>query len=217
MTQLTRLIGILSLIAASSSTAAVLYSGVQNIPIPTTFAGVSLTLDRSDAAVFSQDTTATNTDGSSWDLNFFLGGAGLANSPSAQPVRDNAGDNLSFVHNLVPGTSVDSGSTFSSGFGGSGFPNQHIGSGTEAANTAANQFTSATTAFFGFVLDPGTAAPLYGWAKVILNNDGNPGVIESWAFESTPNTPILVNLVPEPSGVLLIAAGFAGLVLRRRR
>ena len=204
-----RLICLLTTCAATSATAAVTYSGTQNIPIPSTFAGISITLDRSDAAIYSIDTSATNTSGAGWDLNFFLGGAGIANSPNAQPVRDTTA-NLSFVHNLFPATTVDASSTYSSAYGGSGFPNQHIGGG-------ANQFTNATSGYIGFVLDAGTASPLYGWMKVTLDNSGNTGVIESWAFEDTPNTAIQVALVPEPGSTLLILIASAATLLRRRR
>jgi hypothetical protein len=128
--------------------------------------------------------------------------------PNAQPVRDTTA-NLSFVHNLFPATTVDASSTYSTAYGGSGFPNQHIGDG-------ANQFTNATSGYAGFVLDQGTASPLFGWMKITLDNSGNPGVIESWAFETTPNIAIQVAVVPEPTTALLLLAGMASALLRRR-
>jgi len=206
-----RLLFLSPALAAAPLSAAVTFSGIQNVPIPTTFDGVSMTLNRTDASVFSTDTSSTNTDGSAWDINFFLGGTGIANSPAAQPVREDL-TSLSFVHNLALNTSVDSGSTFSSGNGGSGFPNDHIGGGS-------NQFSNGVSGYLGFVLDAGTASPLYGWMKVSLVNDGTPGLIESWAFETIPNTPILVGAtVPEPDVTLLLFAGAGvGLFRRRRR
>ena len=209
MKRILSLFSVASLIAVSSASAAITYSGVQNIPIPSTFAGVTITLDRASANIYTTDTSVTNTSGSGWDLNFFLGGAGIANAPNAQPVRDSAA-NLSFVHNLAETTPVDGSSVVSTLFGGSGFPSQHIGAG-------ANQFTNATSGYLGFVLDANSSGPLYGWMKVTLDNTGSAGVIESWAFEMTPNTPINVGMVPEPGVTVLLIAWIALAAVRRRR
>jgi len=208
LNHLLRLLCLSLAFTAAPATAAVLYSGVQNIPIPTTFSGVTLTLNRADATDISGVDPSGSTAGSAWDLNFFLGGAGLVNGPNAQPVREST-SNISFVHNLTPGTEVNGGSTVSTAFGGSGFPNQHIGAGP-------NQFTNAVSGYFGIVLDPG-ASPLYGWVKVTLDNSGTPGIIESWAFETTPNTPLQVGVIPEPGTPLLLLAAAGSALFRRRR
>jgi len=55
---------------ATARAANVIYSGVQDIPIPTDFAGVYL----------DPDTGATG-----WDINPFFGGVGIANSAAFQP------------------------------------------------------------------------------------------------------------------------------------
>jgi hypothetical protein len=209
MKSILNLFGLASLIAVSSASAAITYSGIQNIPIPSTFAGVSITLGRVSANVYTTDTSATNTSGSSWDLNFFLGGAGIANAPTSQPVRESSA-NLSFVHNLPETTPVNGTSVVSTLFGGSGFPNQHIGAGT-------NQFTNATSGYLGFVLDADSSGPLFGWMKVTLDNSGAQGVIESWAFETAPNTPIAVGAVPEPGVTIFLLAGMTVAAVRRRR
>jgi len=219
MKKILTFVGSLSAFAVGSVSAAIVYSGAdQNIPIPTSFAGVSITIDRTDASLTAApDTSAGNTAGSLWDLNFFLGGAGIANTAKAQPVRNDGGDNLSFINNLVPTSISVDGTSIASGFGGSGFPNEHIGSGTEAANTAANMFTNSTAGYFGFVLDAETASPLYGWMKVTLDNTGSTGLINEWAFETTPSTPIVVGAIPEPSAFVLLFGVIGAALLRRQR
>ena len=72
-----------------------------------------------------------------WDFNFFLGGIGIAHNISANPYRDDPSDNISIIHALGIGESID-GTTATAmgalplstpGFGGSGVSNiqSHIG------------------------------------------------------------------------------------------
>ena len=124
------LVSILVLALASAAPAATLYSGLQDIAIPTDFNGVYLDLDA--GTTFHGTTTGAP---AGWDINPFFGGAGIANSPSFQPVRTGTG-NLDAIINLGEGPLVSSGQTYSSGFGGSGDDNQHIG-------PAAAQFQAA--------------------------------------------------------------------------
>ena len=48
-----------------------------------------------------------------------------------------------------------------------------------------------------------------------IHNTG-PGTIHAWAYDASPDTPILAGTVPEPGTALLALAG-AGLGLWRRR
>jgi len=60
----------------------VIYSNLQNIPIPNTYAGVYLDVNGSNgwnADMFSPV--------AGWDINPFSGGSVVANSPAFQPVR----------------------------------------------------------------------------------------------------------------------------------
>ena len=59
MKRILNLFSLASLIAVSSASAAITYSGVQNIPIPSTFAGVSITLDRASANIYTTDSHAS--------------------------------------------------------------------------------------------------------------------------------------------------------------
>jgi hypothetical protein len=57
----------------------------------------------------------------------------------------------------------------------------------------------------------------YGWINLRVAELG-PGVeIYGWAYESTPNTPILAGAIPEPSTLLLLLAGGIGLLFVKSR
>ena len=192
------LAGVFSLSTASG---AIVVFPDQNIPIPTTFIGVYVDLE-----------TGTDMTGPfvGADVNFIFGGAGLTNdaeptvsTPTWQPVRSGTG-NLDPVEDLAFGVTVDAGSTFSTGYGASGFPFPHI-----------PPFVNGVPGYLGFSLEIGGNTH-YGWMNVILNNDGTPGTILSWAYEDVPDTGIQVG-IPEPSGPLLGALALVGLALRRRR
>jgi hypothetical protein len=59
---------ILSFAIPHSAHSAIIYSGLQNIAIPTTFDGIYLDVDTG--------ATSTSTIGG-WDVNFFFGGIGI--------------------------------------------------------------------------------------------------------------------------------------------
>jgi hypothetical protein len=83
-------------------------------------------------------------------------------------------------------------------------------------------FVGKSSGYMGFdLVDNGTN--YYGWMYISspggddLNGDaGIYGVIENWAYQNSPNTPIEVGAVPEPSTWALLTAG-AVLMLRRRK
>ena len=69
--------------------------------------------------------------------------------------------------------------------------------------------------FFAFRIDDGSSGFYYGWMSVTLNDDGNSGTINGWAWENS-GASIQVGQIPEPSAFLLGALGTL-LLLRRRR
>ena len=95
------------------ASADVIYSNLQNIEIPATFDGLYLNVE----------TGAWNTDMAApvagWDINPYYGGKVLGNSPAFQPVRSGTGSSSPVV-NLAAGTSVGTGSVFSTFFQGAG-------------------------------------------------------------------------------------------------
>ncbi len=60
-----------------------------------------------------------------------------------------------------------------------------------------------------FVIEDNTH---YGWINLMIGHDGPYGEIYGWAYESTPNAPILAGAIPEPSTLLLLLTGGIGLL-----
>ncbi len=57
----------------------------------------------------------------------------------------------------------------------------------------------------------------YGWVEVGVYPNSSLGFLRSYAWETTPNTPIFAGSVPEPGRMVLLLAGVFALVYRRRR
>ena len=188
------------LILALPAHSAVIYSGVQNIAIPTGYTGIYINLD----------TGATGTSAiTGWDINPFFGGAGFANSSAFQPARLASG-NLDPALRLNVGDAVGAALTYSSGFGGSGDPVAHLGA-------AANQFQVGSEAYMGFRFTTDAASgPFYGWIRVAFTHNTSGGLIKDWAYDDTGSA-ITIESVPEPSRALLLGLGLTGFLLRRKR
>jgi hypothetical protein len=73
------------------------------------------------------------------------------------------------------------------------------------------------SAFLGFYFQ-GTDGPQAGWAEISTSSSltDSSFTIDSYAYENDPNTPITTP-VPEPSTLILLAMGSAGLLEARRR
>ncbi len=155
-----------------SARADVIYSGLQDIPIPANFDGVYLNL------VTQQHAT---TEISGWDVNPFFGGLGIANSPSFQPTRLGTDSGDSIVP-LSFGSSINGSLSFASGYGGSGAEDNsgHLGPGL-------SQFTDGQSAYFGFQVTRNGSAS-YGWMQVTLTRNGSTGVIQDWAYDTSGGT-----------------------------
>jgi hypothetical protein len=93
--------------------------------------------------------------------------------------------------------------------------------GANAGNAALNWggWAWGDTGFFGFSFTSGGNTH-YGYGQMTI---GAPGVagqrfrINYAYYESTPNTPIVVGAVPEPSKIALLALGVLGLAALARR
>jgi autotransporter-associated beta strand protein len=161
--------GAASLAFLGNASANIIYSGEQNIAIPQDFTGVFINVTN-----FQNSTSASST----WDLNPFFGGSGIANAPSFQPVRIGTGNEDSILA-LGLGSSIGSSSAFSTDWGGSGAEGDsgHIG-------PAPSQFTSGQIGYLGFKLIH-EATVNYGWMRVNLTQNGATGSILDWAYDST--------------------------------
>lgn len=200
-TRLATLAATAALCLAPAADAAIVYYGGPEIPIPTTFAGVSIDLE---GGASTNDLSGAP----GADANLFLGGLAVSNDadetafdPTWQPVRVGpANDDL--IDNLAPGTTVDAGSTYGTSFGGSGnhFP----------------PFTSGVPGYIGFSLVLDDTTLTYGWMRVTLQDDNTPGTVHEWAFQDD-GSPIAVGQIPEPSAGLLALAALGTATLARRR
>lgn len=189
--------------SATSATAAVISFPGQNIPIPTTYVGVSVHLETGATSNALAGATGAN-------MNFAFGGEAVSNdadqaatSPTWQPVRVGTGSG-DVIENLGIDTVVGPSSDTATGYGGS--------------TTLFPTFTSGLTGYIGFsvVLDDGNDTVAYGWVEVTLQDDNTPGVIHAWAYEDT-GASLRVAAIPEPTHTLFLALGLSASVLRRRR
>ncbi len=177
--------------------AAIIYSGLQNIAIPTDFDGVYLDID---TGAFSTSTIT------GWDINPFFGGSAIGNSADFQPARLGT-NNDDPILRLHYGDIVGGSLFYSTGEGGSGDPVSHLGS-------AYNQFDPGTEGYLGFKFTTNAAAgPYYGWMRVVLTNDTAGGLIKDWAWDDT-GAPIHT---PEPGRACLLLLGAFGLLSRWHR
>jgi hypothetical protein len=192
------LIILLGFVLAWEARAGIVYSGVKNISIPTTFEGVYLDIDTGAISVSPF---------MGWDINPFFGGYVIGNSASFEPVRASSG-NDSAVFNLGLGTLISGASTFSSGEAGS---STHMGGG-------ANQFAAGSDGYIGFKWNKNdSSGPFYGWMRVELTVNQPGGVIEDWAFADDGGSLLAGEMTPEPGRLMLLGVGAVVAILRRRR
>ena len=76
-------------------------------------------------------------------------------------------------------------------------------------------FWKNVDAYTGLQLNLG-GQTYYGWMH-IQNYDINAGQVFDWAYESSPNTPILAGAVPEPSTWALSGMGLLGIFVKKGR
>lgn len=187
-------------LATASTNAAIVWSGVVDIPIPSSLDGIYLNIGTGNSQTSADDSFLLT------DVNFFTGGFAIRSSADFLPARVATG-NTDAIVNLSLGTLVDSDLSFA--MAAVGISNTHMGSG-------AGQFDSGQEGYLGFIYGDGGSASYYGWMRATLTSNGT-GTIHEWAFENTTSrAPITVGAVPEPSVFLLSVIGLAGLYRRRR-
>jgi autotransporter-associated beta strand protein len=157
---------LLALAAARSVEAAIIYSGLQELAIPTGFDGVYLDIDTG---------VTSSTEFAGWDINPFFGGVGVANSPSWQPARVGTGNEDSILR-LGLGEIVSNSRLYSTDYGGS---DSHLGISTE-------QFGIGEEGYVGFSFTTNGGAGLYyGWMRVVFTANAGGAMIQDWAYEDS--------------------------------
>lgn len=196
------LFSFICLSAIRCASAAVIYSGLQDIPITVTFEGVYLDVDTGAIG---------GSEFSGWDINPFFGGQGIANSPLFQPIRTGT-DYLDPYRNMTFGELIDAAaSSYSLGEGGT--DTSHLGAGS-------NQFHEAVDGYLGFQFTTNSSAgPFFGWMRLNLTPGTSTGLIRDWAYDNT-GSPVFAGMTisaPEPCRMMLFLAGLLAMMARRSR
>jgi hypothetical protein len=200
-------VGTAALMSSQTADAAVIYSGIQNINVPTTniFGGIYLDLTKPGSSFIPSTSGAGPAEGLNtllpgWDVNFYKGTTSLKwwYNAGAYAVYNAA----HHVAALDPGVMVDGSSTL----------------GTWQTMTP--EF-AGTTAFMGIEFANASDQELYGWIRITGGGTtGIPATIVDWAYDDS-GAGILTGAgtIPEPSSFALgcLAAGAFGLAAWRKR
>lgn len=178
---------------ASTSSAEIVYSGLQNISI---------------GQFFSQN---LNLDGDAYNdillKNYVFGGGNYQGAY----VNFAPGKLVGFTSGFGYVTKLSLGSTIGPATATGPFQ----ASLAYGANNPNAQFNNATDAYIGLGF---SSAPnfYYGWIRVDIDNAAGTFLVKDWAYEDT-GAPIGAGVVPEPSSLGLLALGAAGLGYYRNR
>lgn len=189
--------------ATQASEAAIVWSGVVNINIPSTTSGVYLNV--------VAGTTGASSALAGWDINPWSSTAlnFFSSTTSGQTVATNmrtlAGSTTTYA-NLAPGASIGPADPYST----------NVGTQTLNAGSPLNFNSSNNCVGFRFQNEQ-TGQIHYGTARISLGASAGvqPRAIVDYAYESTPGVGI-VACAPEPSSLALLALGAVGLIRRRK-
>ncbi|QDV92012.1 hypothetical protein RAS2_31230 [Phycisphaerae bacterium RAS2] len=189
--------------ASQASEAAIVWSGVVNINVPSTTAGVYLNVVTGATGATSALAGWDINPWSSTSLNFF------SSTTSGQTVATNmrtlAGSTTTYAR-LAPGASIGPADPFSTNVG------------TQTVNAGAPMLLNSSDNCVGFRFqNEATGQIHYGTARIQMGGTtgGQPRNIVDYAYESTPGVGI-VACAPEPSSLALLALGAVGLIRRRK-
>lgn len=195
-------------VAQHNADAALIYSGIVNINVPSTVAGVYLN-------VVTGISSSVPTFAPGWDLNPWgntslnIWTNNLANPANTDGVIVDyaSGSSTTLIDNLPLGAFVDATSSYG----------RTAGTETTGA-TAFNLNSSSNIIGFRFYNEP-TSRMNYGWARFSLSSAtaAQPRTLIEYAYDDTGQPIIGIGWIPEPASLGLLAAGAAGLAIRRRK
>lgn len=185
--------------AAHQADAAIVWSGIRNINIPSNVDGVYLN-------VITGQFGATGGAVSGWDVNPY-GASNMSFFANTGGGYMRAfGSSTTLVDNLAFLTVIGASQTFGSGTGGV----------ETTGATSMNLNSSENLIGFRFV-NEATGATHYGWMRIQFTGTSfsQPRAIVEYAFEDTAGASIQAGVIPAPGVLALLGA--AGLIARRRR
>jgi len=191
-----------AIVHSPTASAAIVSSGIVNFEVPTTNLGTDINF----ATVTVQNSTGTHLPG--WDLSPYGTSTNnvalLANHGTGIMRNPSAGTNT-LRTNLAIGTVV----------GPSGF---YYGNSAASLGTAVGQWTANAEGYIGVkFFSESTSSVHYGFMALRIRTNATDRTIVGFAWESIPDTPIVVSTasLPAPAtGLIALAAGCGG---RRRR
>lgn len=185
--------------AAHHADAAIVWSGVVNITIPSNVDGVYMN-------VLTGQTGTSGGAVSGWDLNPYGATTLQFFAPTGGGYVRGLGSSSTLVDNLAQGTLINA--------------SQSFGGGTAETTGATAFFPGSMSNLVGFrFVNEATGATHYGWMRILLGGAGlaaQPRTIIEYAYESVAGVGIGAGqIIPAPGAIALL--GLAGLVGRRRR
>jgi hypothetical protein len=212
---------------AGTALADIVWSGEQNLTVDYSWLYIDLNSDSlTDAMVWYQVFVddASYIGGTSGVLRVYTQNWGLDGANQILVDASNSQNSALPYGTLISG-SPDSSLEWKSGLYASGRVSLWSNSSPEPETEWSGMLGETGEAYQGIAFDI-EGSTHYGWIHVTLGEvDPNYGlespIIASWAYESTPDTPIIAGVIPEPSTGILTMVGSVGLLFvarsRRRR
>lgn len=190
-------VGVAMFGAADQADAAIVWSGIRNINIPSTIDGVYLN-------VITGQFGASGSSVTGWDVNPYGATSMTFFSPTGGGSVRGLGSSSTLVDNLAYLTVIGASQAFGSG------------AVETTGATAMNLNSSENLIGFRFV-NEATGATHYGWMRIQFTGTSfsQPRAIVEYAYENVAGASIQAGVIPAPGAIALLGA--AGLLARRRR